>query len=391
MSGTEPPIKFINSAKKKSLFVKNTDNLEIETASDMSYSPPKSKSNPLPAEPQRPLNRGSVNTKPMNIKNTEGLEYLLNAAKQRENISESEPSDDCGDYDGGGYYQESESDLNQDHSGHFAGQSFYENQQGMGERNQDVYESKQHKKFRKQEMLAKLLALRAKGVELTKNFDMDSSYAEIEFEYYTQKKALDAEASVKFQRQFLVATVTGLEYLNKRFDPIGAKLNGWSESIISDIDSYDEVFRKLYEKYTSRAELPPEIELLVLLVGSAFMFHMTNSILESAMGGAMNRTIVRETVPDGVSDNINSIMKKTNESEMSGPSLNLSGILGGGSGPPLPSVNEPLKKHIEPQYPSMSNDDRFSMVSSDTQISVSKRNNNKSNKIKKTAIKTINI
>ena len=374
MSGMDPPIKFVNPAKKKSFLVKNTDDLEIESASDISISPPRNKQKVI-----QPVRHQQVNPKQMGGKNTEGLEFLLNAAKQREDISESEQS---GEYDEGGPYQESESE--------YRGGNFYDDQQAMAERNNENYDTKQKKKFRKQEMLAKLLALRAKGIELTKQFDMDSSYSEIEFEYFTQKKALDAEASVKFQRQFLVAAVTGLEYLNKRFDPIGAKLNGWSESVISDVDSYDDVFRKLYEKYSSRAELPPEIELMVLLVGSAFMFHMTNSILESAMGGAFNKTVVKNTVPPSVSDNINNVMKKTNESEMSGPSFNLSGILGG-VGPPPPISNEPIKYQQEQQFQNMNNEDRFSMVSSDTQISLSKRKNNKGNKIKKTAIKTINI
>lgn len=377
MSGIDPPIKFVNPTKKKSFIVKNTDDLEIETASEVSISPSRNKQKPIQQQ-----NRTQINSKPINQRNTEGLEFLLNAAKQRDNITESESS---GEYDDRMEYQESVSEYRDG--------NFYDDQQAIDDRHRETYDTKQKKKFRKQEMLSKLLALRSKGIELTKHFDMDSSYSEIEFEYYTQKKSLDAEASIKFQRQFLVAAVTGLEYLNKRFDPIGAKLNGWSESVISDVDSYDDVFRKLYEKYSSRAELPPEIELIVLLVGSAFMFHMTNSILESAMGGAFNKTVVKPTVPTNVSDNISNVMKKTNESEMSGPSFNLSTLLGGGLGPPNPISNEPLKnkQEQEQQFQGL-NDDRFSLVSSDTQISISKRKNNKGNsKIKKTAIKTINI
>lgn len=383
MSGTEPPIKFVDPKKKKSLLVMNTDNLEIESASDKTISPQKIK-------PNKKIEPNNVPHKQFggpNSKNTEGLEYLLNAAKQREDISESEPSvDDDDDY--GGRYGYPQGDYGSEQGT----QEPYGDDETERETNyQDAYENKHKKKLRKQEMLAKLLALKSKGVELTKNFDMNSGYAEIEFEYYTQKKALDAEASVKFQRQFLVAAVTGLEYLNKRFDPIGAKLNGWSESVISDIDSYDDVFRKLYEKYSSRAELPPEIELLVLLVGSAFMFHMTNSILETAMGG-LNKTVINTepSVPTRASENINNVMRsnqKTNESEMSGPSLNLSNVLGQLSGPPRPVANEPIKTFEPPSQ----NDDRFSMISSDTQISITKRKNNKGNKPKKTAIKTINI
>ena len=392
MSGFEPPIKFVDPSKKKTIMVKNTDNLEIESASDRTISPPRKQA------PKKNISQTRVPTKQpvLNHKGTEGLEYLLNATKQRENdYTESEPSqDDYGEeddeYDGDGYYQDGDSEYQ-------GGTGYNADSNELEARNQDKYMSKQQKRQRKQEMLAKLLALRAKGIELTRNYDMNSRYSDIEFEYYTQKKALDCEAGVKFQRQFLVAAVTGLEYLNKRFDPIGAKLNGWSESVISDIDSYDEVFRKLYEKYSSRAELPPEIELLVLIVGSAFMFHMTNSILESAMGAMNNgaRTVVsneEQGLSKDISNNISNSVKRNfnaNESEMSGPSLNLSGSLGGNLGPPPPIITPSLKKQPDDTFQGVNNDDRFSIVSSDTQVSISRRKNG--NKPKKTTIKTINL
>lgn len=395
MSGFEPPIKFVDPSKKKTIRVKNTDNLEIESASDRTISPPRKQA------PVKSVSQTRVPTKQptFNHKGTEGLEYLLNATKQRENdYSESEQSqeyddDDYADGGGGGYYQDDDESEYQGGTGYQADNNDLEN------RNKEKYMSKQEKRQRKQEMLAKLLALKAKGIELTRNYDMNSRYSDIEFEYYTQKKALDSEAGVKFQRQFLVAAVTGLEYLNKRFDPIGAKLNGWSESVISDIDSYDEVFRKLYEKYSSRAELPPEIELLVLIVGSAFMFHMTNSILESAMGAMNNgaKTVVSGNdrgLSSDVASNISNTVKRNfnaNESEMSGPSLNLSGTLGGNVGPPPPMVAPSLKKQPEETvFQAVNNDDRFSIVSSDTQVSISRRNKN-GNKPKKTTIKTINL
>lgn len=433
MSGTDPPIRFINPSKKQTILLKNTDDLEIETASDVTMSPPKKNKSSLKSNPvaKKSLNFGNgVQTKQPTMK-VDGLDYLINPSKQREDqFSESGGS--------GSVYSDGEQYDNDDEQ--------YYNQYNPGEQDSDTYneqpnntfqsefKNKQEKKMRKQEMLAKLIALKNKGIELTKNYDMSSSYAEIEFEYHAQRKALDSEASVKFQRQFLVATVTGLEYLNRRFDPIGAKLNGWSESVITDIDSYDEVFRKLYEKYSSRAELPPEIELLVLLVGSAFMFHMTNSILETAMGGFNNKTyvepeytrpppppppssrgppsVVSSRVSNSVSKNISEVMRpkvpmKTDETAMSAPSLNLSSILAPQI-PPLPEASSPIKKEYSsntlPPYLSsdafntrdkernieINNEDRFSMISSDTQVSISKKNQRGGNK-KKANVKTINI
>lgn len=378
MSGVEPPIKFIDPNKKKTLLIKNTDDLEIESASDATMTPPKKQPK---VQEYRQVKQPTVYPP----KNMEGLEYLLNAAKQRDDLPESEGSIDDASADE--YMDKYQEDVQTD-IGSYPPNNPHKQEVPQYSTN---HCEKENRRNRKQEMLAKLMGLKSKGVELTRHYDINSSYSDIEFEYNTQKKAMDTEGSIKFQRQFLVAAITGLEYLNKKFDPIGAKLNGWSESVIGDIDSYDEVFRKLYEKYSSRAELPPEVELLVLLVGSAFMFHMTNSIMENAMG-ALNKTIVEPNVKDNITNAIRRSQGKTNESEMSGPSVNLSTILSGGMGPMFPVSNEPLKKVDKDILPPIANDDMFSMVSSDTNASITKKKGAKgNNKPKRNAIKTINI
>ena len=40
----------------------------------------------------------------------------------------------------------------------------------------------------------------------------------------------------------LMAAVTGAEFLNKKFDPIGAKLDGWSESVMDNINDYEVIY-----------------------------------------------------------------------------------------------------------------------------------------------------
>jgi len=127
--------------------------------------------------------------------------------------------------------------------------------------------------------------------------------------------------SVKFQQKLLVAAITGLEFVNKKFDPIGAKLEGWSESIMDNLDDYDSVFTKLHEKYKHRADLPPEIQLLVTLAGSAFMFHMTKSLFSSMMPANENPK-TSEIIKNMAYQNLNS-----KSEDMSGPSTNYSSIL----------------------------------------------------------------
>lgn len=232
---------------------------------------------------------------------------------------------------------------------------------------------------RKRELLVKLLALENKGVELTKKFSLKSKYEDIEFEYETQKKALETEAGVKFQQKALMAFVTGLEFMNNKFDPVGAKLDGWSESVMDSIGDYDTVFRKLYEKYSTRADLPPELELLMTLVASGFMFHLTSSFFKSSMPAVNN---MMQNNPD-IMKNIATAMGQNSApqsssvpGEMSGPSLDLSSLIGGNAfnkvGPPPPENTTKDKET-----------DRFSVASSDDSMPIST--------ISKSGKKTINI
>tara|TARA_Y100000992_G_C21268233_1_gene495146 strand:+ start:419 stop:1912 length:1494 start_codon:yes stop_codon:yes gene_type:complete len=135
------------------------------------------------------------------------------------------------------------------------------------------------------ECLKKLEALEKRGVELSKKYTMESSLMEMQGEYETIISNKERENSVKFQGKMLMACITGLEFLNNRFDPFDLKLDGWSEQINENIDDYDEVFQELHEKYKSKAKMAPELKLLFQLGGSAIMLHMTNTMFKSAMPG----------------------------------------------------------------------------------------------------------
>ena len=81
---------------------------------------------------------------------------------------------------------------------------------------------------------------------------MSSNYEEMKQEFERLKNQRDMDQSVKFQRKMLMAFVTGVEFLNNKFDPFSVKLDGWSESMNEGINDYDEVFEELHEKYKER-------------------------------------------------------------------------------------------------------------------------------------------
>tara|TARA_Y100000590_G_scaffold468286_1_gene650513 strand:- start:452 stop:1900 length:1449 start_codon:yes stop_codon:yes gene_type:complete len=133
--------------------------------------------------------------------------------------------------------------------------------------------------------LRKLEALEKKGIQLTKKYSMESPLSEMKGEYEMIKADKEKKSSVKFQQKMLLAFVSGLEFLNSKFDPFDLKLDGWSEAINENIEEYDDVFGELHEKYGSKAKMAPELKLLFMLGGSAAMLHMTNTMFKSSMPG----------------------------------------------------------------------------------------------------------
>jgi hypothetical protein len=171
--------------------------------------------------------------------------------------------------------------------------------------------------------IKKLEDLEKKGIRLTKKYDMESSLSEMKGEYETHVEERERRNSVKFQGKMLMACITGIEFLNNKFDPFDLKLDGWSEQVNENIDDYDEIFGELHEKYKSKAKMAPELKLLFQLGGSAIMLHMTNTMFKSAMPGMddimrQNPELMQQFTQAAVSSMSNSNRGPTNSNGGSG-------------------------------------------------------------------------
>ncbi len=141
-------------------------------------------------------------------------------------------------------------------------------------------------KNEKIDYIYKFKKLGEQGIRTTMNYNMNSPLDEMRNEYLKLKKQREIDNSVKFQRKMLMAAVTGLEFLNNKFDPFSVKLDGWSESVNENIFDYDEIFEELYAKYGGGgSDIAPEIRLIFALGGSAFMFHLQNTMFKSSLPG----------------------------------------------------------------------------------------------------------
>lgn len=144
--------------------------------------------------------------------------------------------------------------------------------------------SPEEERKQKIDLINKLNRLENKGFSLSKRFTLDNTLEEIKIEFDRLVDAKNLEASLRFQRQCLMGVVTGFEFLNGKFNPFDWQLDGWSESVHENIEDFDEVFEELYDKYKGRGNMPPEAKLMMSLVGSGFMFHMSNSFFRQKMG-----------------------------------------------------------------------------------------------------------
>ncbi|MBJ23976.1 MAG: hypothetical protein CMB64_04830 [Euryarchaeota archaeon] len=129
-------------------------------------------------------------------------------------------------------------------------------------------------------LLQSYYLLQAQGIETKMKLDLTCDYDIIKSEVDRMRTELNSQKCIKFARKALVAIVSGLEFLNHKYDPCNLHLDGWSEHIMSTLGDYDGCFLRLYDKYKDSAgNVSPEIELLLLLGGSATMFHITKSFV----------------------------------------------------------------------------------------------------------------
>ena len=134
----------------------------------------------------------------------------------------------------------------------------------------------------KQKYLTKLRRLEAndiRGARMT----MSNSLADIKAEHDKLTDSRNLEASIRFQRNALMTFVTGVEMVNDKFGnklPIKPRLKGWSESVHTNVEDFDEIFEELYDLYKDQAKMHPMLRLAGTLGVSATMYHLTNSMAE---------------------------------------------------------------------------------------------------------------
>jgi len=216
----------------------------------------------------------------------------------------------------------------------------------------------------KADILNKLARLEKKGHHTNKKLTIYSDINELRSELKRIMYGIETDQSIRFSRRMLIACVTGVEFLNKRYNPFDLALDGWSESVMENVDDYDGVFEELYHKYKTKMHVAPEVKLIMMLGGSAMMFHLTNSMFKAAIP---NMSDVMKQNPDLMKNMMDAVKNTTapgsredptqrptqqetfdssGRREMQGPGLDISSLMGGIMMPP-PPVNTKLTPVME--------------------------------------------
>ena len=228
----------------------------------------------------------------------------------------------------------------------------------------------------KSDLLNKLARLEKKGFAVNKRLNAYSNVEELRSEVKRITYSIDVEQSIRFSRRMLVACVTGLEFLNKRYNPFEIQLDGWSESVMENVDDYDGVFEELYVKYRSKVNVAPEVKLIMMLGGSAMFYHLTNSMFKTAIPN-MNEVIkqnpelvknmmsaVQNTKPrDPDEPYVEPPVGGTGNYEMKGPGLDIASLMGGISMPPPMPMNSNLNANGSRPPPIEEEDELSDIVS----------------------------
>ncbi len=129
-------------------------------------------------------------------------------------------------------------------------------------------------------MLRKLGELVQYGVKLSQNYNMNSDYFAMKYEYELHKNIRAKQNSVNWMSSLMLNCIYGIEILNEKYNPFDLKLKNWSEQINADINNYYDVFGEIYEKYNQPGKnMAPELKLVLMISGSALKFHLNNTLL----------------------------------------------------------------------------------------------------------------
>ena len=140
----------------------------------------------------------------------------------------------------------------------------------------------------KQEILFQLLK---KYPEESKGqWSMAVPLFELKYELDRREQYRAEQDQILFMKELMKMILKGIEVANKKFGPF-LELDGWSNSITTDMSRYDRCMKALYHRYFKRKQMNPAMELVWLIVGSAIMWHLHSKFLGGTQASTNNTKV----------------------------------------------------------------------------------------------------
>lgn len=178
-------------------------------------------------------------------------------------------------------------------------------------------ETPEERRARSREVYANLQDIAKKypdEVCLSRHYSIDDDPDEMEAEYKMHKDRRDKRNQVKFYKGILLNIVSGVEFVNGKYNPFEFKLKDWSKQVATELDDYTEVLEEIYEKYKDKGgKMAPEFKLLMMIVFSGVTFHVSGMLFGSE---GLGSTI--KSNPNMIGQLLGGLMKGGNPMEPSG-------------------------------------------------------------------------
>lgn len=129
----------------------------------------------------------------------------------------------------------------------------------------------------KLELLARIQQFQNEGIPCLKKVTAYSPLDELRYTLYQMSREYDRNKSVSWFSQSLVTGIRMLEFANKRFDPFGIRLEGFSRNVALNLDDYKPALLGIHARYgsTRMQSSNPIFQLLFTLAGALLFHHVS--------------------------------------------------------------------------------------------------------------------
>jgi len=157
-----------------------------------------------------------------------------------------------------------------------------DNSDKVQSKNEEENLTNEEKKLRNLAMLRKLGELKQNGVILSQNYNINSDYNSMKYEYELHVGIKTKRNTVQWMSNMMCAIVKGVELLNDKHNPFDLKLSGWSDNVIATKSDYYDVLGEIYEEYTGTGKkMNPILKLFLMLTSSVATIQLHKGIINS--------------------------------------------------------------------------------------------------------------